>query len=298
MEGSSVQVHAEYIDRDSNNNRIQIASLKINLQTLKVSTGAIGKNDATDDIAMSGLDFPMGRTTNNAISHMKPNTHSSINTGQIQQQANLARMLQPTIRALQSATDKAINKSKEVANGAFIGPRLPNERKTMRRICRVQPSQSNSQNSSKKRRKQAETNHTTPNITKVKPKRANKKRGDTNTQANPCGGSVDKVTKRKSKEGKKEQHMLYLMERRKLDNRKKLADADMAARADADQKAVVLSNAPDSRLWQKMYEQEYQARTARLRERQIRDEKALMSALDGLSLGEPKDANGDYDLIL
>ncbi|KAJ8064029.1 hypothetical protein OCU04_007870 [Sclerotinia nivalis] len=279
MEGSSVQVHAEYTDRDSNNNRIQTASLKINLQTLKVSTGATGNVYAPDDITMSGLDCEMGRTINSGISHMKPNTHSSMNTGQIQQQADLARMLQPTIRALQSATDKAINKSKEVTNGAFIGPKLPNERRNMRRI--------------------SQTNHTAANTTNAKPKRTKKKKNsDTKTQTNPSSGPVNKVRKRKSKEGEKEQHMLYLIERRKLEDRKKLADADMAAREDADQKALVLSNAPDSRLWQKMYEQEYQARTARLRERQIRDEKALMSALDGLSLGESKDANDDYDLIL
>lgn len=43
MEGSSVQVQAEYADRDPNNNRIQTASLKINLQTLKVSNGSPGE---------------------------------------------------------------------------------------------------------------------------------------------------------------------------------------------------------------------------------------------------------------
>lgn len=43
MEGSSVQIQAEYADRDPNNNRIQTASLKINLQTLKVKNGSPGE---------------------------------------------------------------------------------------------------------------------------------------------------------------------------------------------------------------------------------------------------------------
>ncbi|APA13983.1 predicted protein [Sclerotinia sclerotiorum 1980 UF-70] len=295
MEGSSVQVHAEYTDRDFNNNRTQSTSLEINLQTLKVFTGATGNNNATDDdITMSGLNYPMSWTTNNPITHMKPSTHSSINTGQIQQQADLARMQQPTIRALQSATDKAINKSKEVANEVFIGPRFANERRTMRRISSAQAGNSNSQNSSKKKHKQAEKNLTAVNTTNAKPKRTKKKKnGHTTFQANPVDGSVNKVKKRKPMKGEKEQHMLYLMERRKFEDGRKLADANLAARADADQKAVVLRTAPESRQWNEMYEQEYQARTIRLRERQIRDEKALMSALNGLSIGEAKDANDD-----
>ena len=43
MEGNSVQIQAEYADRDPDNNRIQTASLKISLQTLKVSNGSPGE---------------------------------------------------------------------------------------------------------------------------------------------------------------------------------------------------------------------------------------------------------------
>ncbi|CAD6443186.1 83eaecea-58ba-4350-905a-cd3234635ccf [Sclerotinia trifoliorum] len=296
-QSSSMQLHAEYADRDSKNNRTQAASLKISLQTLKVSTGASGNNNATDDdITMSELDYPMGKTTNSSISHLKSNMQSSINTGQIQQQADLAHMLQPTVRALQSATDKAINKSKEVANEAFIGPRFANERRTMRRIFRAQASNLNSQNPSKKKRKQAETNHNAVDNTNAKPKRTKKKKknGDTIFRANLFDGSVNKVRKRNSKEGEKEPYMLYLrlMERHNFEERRRLAYADLAARA------VVFRTGPESRQRQEMYEQKYQARTTRMRERQIRDENALMSALNGLSLDEPKDANDDCDVVL
>ncbi|RAL60936.1 hypothetical protein DID88_010034 [Monilinia fructigena] len=52
-EGSSFQIQADYTNRDGEKIQTQTASLKINVQTLKVLS--VNYN-ATDDAAMSGLE--------------------------------------------------------------------------------------------------------------------------------------------------------------------------------------------------------------------------------------------------
>ncbi|TGO24533.1 hypothetical protein BPAE_0100g00010 [Botrytis paeoniae] len=301
MEGSSVQIQAEYADRDPNNNRIRTASLKTNLQTLKVSNGSPGNNNTNDDVDMSGFDYPVGGIINNLNNrNTRSKQHSSINTGQIHQQAEMARMLQPTIRALQSATDKAINKSKKIASQgeAFIGPRLPNGRKTSRPIPESVSSRVRREDSAEKKLKRKETNKTVVNAPNTKPKKEkNKKNGGVNAKANPSEGAVKKRKTRKPKEGKVD-HMEYLMERRKLGDTNALTAADKTARSNADEKVDIYGHGLNPADWEAVYQQEYQARTARLRERQARDEQALMSALNGLSLDVARIGGGDFDLIL
>ncbi|KAF7956487.1 hypothetical protein EAE96_003826 [Botrytis aclada] len=283
MEGSSVQIQAEYSDRDPNNNRIQNASLKINLQTLKFSNGNPGNNNTNEDIDMSGFDHPVGAII-----------------GQIHQQAEMTRMLQPTIRALQSATDKAINKSKKITSQAevFTGPRLPNGRKTSRPIPESDSSRLRQDNSTEMKRKRKEKNKTVVNAPNTKPNKENKqKNGGANAKAKPSEGAVKKRRNRKPKEGKVD-HMEYIMERRKLGDTKALVAADKTARSNADEKVDIYGHGLNPADWEAIYQQEYQARTARLRERQARDEQALMSALNGLSLDVARVGGGDYDLIL
>ncbi|THV44638.1 hypothetical protein BGAL_0602g00040 [Botrytis galanthina] len=304
MEGSSVQVQAEYADRDPNSNRIQTASLKINLQTLKVSNGSpaeLGNNNTNDDVDMSGLDHSVVGIINNLNNrNTRRKQHSSINTGSIHQQAEMARMLQPTIRALQSATDKAINKSKKIGSQGevFIGPKLPNGRKTLRRLSESDSSRVRREDSAEKKRKRKEMNKTVVNVPNAKPKKEkNKKNGGANGKSKPSEGAVKKRRTRKPKEGKVD-HMEYLMERRKLGDTNALAAADKTARSNADEKVDIYGHGLNPADWEAMYQQEYQARTARLRERQARDEQALMSALNGLSLSVARIGGGDYDLIL
>ncbi|KAF7920507.1 hypothetical protein EAE99_008120 [Botrytis elliptica] len=301
MEGSSVQIQAEYADRDPNNNRIQTASLKINLQTLKVSKDSPGNNNTNDDVDMSGLDHPVSGIINNLNNrNTKRKQHTSINTGQIHQQAEMARMLQPTIRALQSATDKAINKSKKIASQGevFIGPRLPNNRKTSRRLPESDASRVRREDSAEKKRKRKETNKSVVNAPNTKSKKEkNKNNGGANAKAKPSEGAVKKRKTRRPKEGKMD-HMEYLMERRKLGDTNALVVADKTARSNADEKVDIYGHGLNPADWETAYQQEYQARTARLRERQTRDEQALMSALNGLSLDVARIGGGDYDLIL
>ncbi|TGO44931.1 hypothetical protein BCON_0442g00030 [Botryotinia convoluta] len=302
MEGSSVQIQAEYADRDPSNNRIQTASLKINLQTLKVSNGPPGNNNTNDDVDMSGLDHPVGVIINNLNNrNTKRKQHSSINTGQIHQQAEMARMLQPTIRALQSATDKAINKSKKIASQGevFIGPRLPNGRKTSRRIPESDSPRVRHEDSAEKKRTRKEMNKTVLKVPNTKPKKEKKKEKNSgaNAKAKPSEGAVKKRKTRKPKEGKVD-HMEYLMERRKLGDTNALAAADKTARSNADEKVDIYGHGLNPADWETVYQQEYQAHIARLRERQTRDEQALMSALNGLSLDVARIGGGDYDLIL
>ncbi|KAF5874682.1 uncharacterized protein Bfra_004697 [Botrytis fragariae] len=301
MEGNSVQIQAEYADRDPNNSRIQTASLNINLQTLKVNNGSPGSNNTNDDVDMSGLDHPVGGIINDLNNrNTRRKQYSSINTGQIDQQAEMARMLQPTIRALQSATDKAINKSKKIASQGevFIGPRLPSGRKTSRPIPESVSSRARHENSAEKKRKRKETNKTIINAPNTKPKtEKNKKNCGDNTKAKLSEGVVKKRKTRKPKEGKVD-HMEYLMERRKLGDKNALAAADKTARSNADEKVDIYGHGLNPADWETVYQQEYQARTARLRERQARDEQALMSALNGLSLDVARIGGGNYDLIL
>ncbi|TEY38799.1 hypothetical protein BOTCAL_0474g00030 [Botryotinia calthae] len=302
MEGSSVQIQAEYADRDPNNNRIQTASLKINLQTLKVSNGSPENNNTNDDVDMSGLDDPISgiiKKSNNRKSRHKP--HSSINTGQIHQQAQMARMLQPTIRALQSATDKAINKSNKILTQgeASIGPILPSNPKKLRRILKSDSSKVRQENSTGTKRKRKETNKTVVDAPNTKPKKEKKKKKNVAViaKAKPSEGAIKKRRTRKPKEGKMD-HMEYLMERRKLGDTKALVLADKTARSNADEKVDICGHGLNPADWEATYQQEYQARTERLRERQARDEQALMSALNGLSLVGTRIGGDDYDLIL
>ncbi|TGO46505.1 hypothetical protein BOTNAR_0583g00010 [Botryotinia narcissicola] len=304
MEGSSVQVQAEYVDHEPNNNRIKTASHKINLQTLKVSNGSpaeSGNNDTNDDVDMSGLDHPVGGIINNLNNRStRCKQHSSTNTGQIHQQAKMARMLQPTIRALQSATDKAINKSKKISSQgeAFIGPKLPNGRRISQHLLESDSSRVRREDLAEKKRKRKEMSKTFVNAPNTKPKKEkNKNNGGANAKSKPSEGAVKKRRKRKPKEGKVD-HMEYLMECRKLGDTNALAAADKTARSNADEKVDVYGHGLNPADWESIYQQEYQARTARLRERQARDEQALMSALNGLSLSVARIGGGDYDLIL
>ncbi|ESZ94591.1 hypothetical protein SBOR_5002 [Sclerotinia borealis F-4128] len=271
MEGSSVQVHAEYTNRN---------------------------NNATDDTAMSGLDYPMGDITNISKRSIKPKPQQSINTGEIQQQADLARMLQPTIRALQSATDKAINKAAKDANGTSIEPKVSSGPRTSH-MLRLEEYQSTLKSLLRKQPKETKESQADPSVPNTKSKKKKKKNGGVNTQANnTSGGSVQKPKKRKSKEGSGEQHMAFLIARRKNEDARKFANAERAARADTDMKLDVSDKGSDPRHWQTLYEQEYHTRTAKLRERQIRDENALMLAFGGLSFGGSKDAGDDYDPLI
>lgn len=280
-------------------------------------THKLGNHFSNDDTAMSGLDYPMSGITNRLKSSMTPNSHSSLNTGQTQQQAEMARMLQPTIRALQSATDKAINKGAKVAKEVFIGSNPPTEPRAMRRISRCQTRITDGQSSaapgspgltSKKVRKRKKkdsgkdtqmSNNPSNSLTKPKKKKKKKKSsGKCIQMSNATGNPVTKAKKKSSWRGKDGDNMAGLLERRKLEDTKKLSAADSAARTYADEKVEICGNRIDPSHWQTIYEQEYQARTARLRERQLRDDQALISALDGLSLGGPKNGNDEYDFIL
>ncbi|KAK6609792.1 hypothetical protein H4I95_02851 [Botrytis cinerea] len=301
MEGNSVQIQAEYADRDPDNNRIQTASLKISLQTLKVSNGSPGNNNLNDDVDMSGLDHSVGGIISNLKNRRsRHKSHSSMNTGQIHQRAQMARMLQPAIRALQSATDKAINKSKKISSQgeAFIGPILPSNVKKLRRTLESDSSRVRKENSTEKKRKRKEKSNTVVNAPNTKPKKERKKRDQVvNAKAKPSEGAVKKRRTGKSKEGKMD-HMEYLMERRKLGDTKALVLADKTARSNADEKVDLYGHGLNPADWEATYQQEYQARTERLKERQARDEQALMSALSGLSLVGTRIGGDDYDLIL
>ncbi|QSZ29775.1 hypothetical protein DSL72_004292 [Monilinia vaccinii-corymbosi] len=277
MEGSSFQIQADYTNRNSNSNQTPTASLKINVQTLKVSTA---NHHATDDTAMSGLDYPMSGIVDGVASHVvKPKFHSSINTGDIQQQAEMARMLQPTIRALQSATDKAIN------HGAKA-----------KRLPRVKKDTSHPQ------KNLSGDDTVTVADTKSKMTRKEKKKkndADGSTQPNhSTEGSVKKTRKRKPKDKNKGGPIADTLSRRQKSDAALISKAERSAQAKADKFKKSHAQAPNPRDWQTVYEQEYQARTARLRARQFRDEEALMSALHGLSLGGSKDTGDDHDSIL
>lgn len=260
----------------------------------------LGNNNATNDTAMSGLEYPMEAVANFSKNQLKPKKHSSINSGEIQQRANLARMLQPTVRALQSATDKAIYQEKKLAIGSSIEPVLPSGQKAVELLSRIEPSKSNNQKPTKRQRK-VKAKQTAPTEPKTKPnppKKKKKKTLNANTQVNVSEGSVNKIKKTKIKGSRKEQRMAYLLESRQDVDARKIKDAADAAKASADVEMNTVDQGPNPRDWQTVYEQEYQARTAKLRERQIRDEQALMSALNGLSLVGGNDPAGDYDLIL
>lgn len=253
-----------------------------------------------DDVDMSGLDHPVGGIINNLKNRKsRHEPQSSVNTGQIHQQAQMARMLQPAIRALQSATDKAINKSKKISSQgeAFIGPILPSNLKKSRRTLESDSPRVRQENSTETKRNRKEMKIVV-NAPNTKPKKENKKKDVVfNAKSKPFEGAVKKRKSRKSKEGKMD-HMEYLMERRKLGDTKALVLADKTARSNADEKVDLYGHGLNPADWESTYQQEYQARTERLRERQARDEQALMSALNGLSLVGTRTGGDDYDLIL
>ncbi|KAA8575841.1 hypothetical protein EYC84_004930 [Monilinia fructicola] len=286
MEGSSFQVHADYTNHDAKKNQTQTSSLKINVQTLRVSSG---NNNATDDIAMSGLDCPMTGIANNLASQKKPQSHSSNNTGEIQQQADMARMLQPTIRALQSATDKAVNKcaKRKGISGAPTKPRADHKTRSQQKLPGNE--------------KATLSNHLgnhAVTVPKSKSKKAKKKKnGVGNTQPNNSTESYVKKT-RKRKPKKKEETLAERLTHRLKSDALMTSNAEKTAKETADQFKDIHDQAPNPKDWQTLYEQEYQARTAMLRARQLRDEQALLSALDGLSLGGSESTGNDYDLIL
>ncbi|KAB8305144.1 hypothetical protein EYC80_004438 [Monilinia laxa] len=266
MEGSSFQMQADCTNCDGEKNQILTTSLKINVQTLRVSSG---NTNSTDDTAMSGFEYAMAGIANSLASKKNSKPHSSINTGEIQQQVDMARILQLTIRALQPATDKAINKCAK-RNGIQGAEAKPRAKRTSRSHQKLLGND-----------KVTLSNHlgnrtvTAPN-SKLKKKKKKKKNG-AEQRGDPCR---ERLTRRLKSDA--------LM----------TSNAQKAAKKTVDKFKDIHDQAPNPREWQTLYEQEYQARTAVLRARQLRDEQALLSALDGLSLGGSKSTGDDYDSIL
>ncbi|KAF7886828.1 uncharacterized protein EAF02_003475 [Botrytis sinoallii] len=189
------------------------------------------------------LDYPISGIINNLNNrNTKHKQHTSINTSQIHQQTEIAHILQPTIRILQSATDKVINKSKKI-----ILQRLPENNTSKMRH----------EDSTKKKRKRKETNKSIINAPNTKSKKEkNKNNGSANTKAKPSEGAIKKCKTKRPKEGKMD-HMEYLMKRRELGDTNALVVADKTARSNADKKMDIYSHKLNPADWKTAYQQKY-----------------------------------------
>ncbi|RAL60937.1 hypothetical protein DID88_010035 [Monilinia fructigena] len=137
---------------------------------------------------------------------------------------------------------------------------------------------------------------TAPNSKPRKTKKKKKNGAGKNQSNSSTEGSVKKTKKRKSKN--KEGTLAERLTRRLKSDALVTSNAEKTAKETADKFKDMHDQAPNPREWQTLYEQEYQARNAVLRARPLRDEQALLSALDGLSLGGSNSTGDDYDLIL
>ncbi|KAI9648342.1 hypothetical protein NHQ30_002975 [Ciborinia camelliae] len=156
------------------------------------------------------------------------------------------------------------------------------------------------QNRNKKyrQRKRARGIRAIPNdvpTTKSKKKKKNKKNNNKNVPKpqinNPSRGSVKKKWRRKLTPAQRR-------ERRMIEDERIINKFNNASDASGDQKMGVLKNQFEANHCNNMPCQEYQTLTPRPTERKIRDERSLMSIMSGLSLGGPKYATDDSDMVL